>query len=84
MNCFNCRHEINACSNMCDGMDMKPKDGDFNICLYCGDLSVFENDIIRKLTESDIDNMGPEFLYELQIHQKVLSSVREQMHKWGD
>ncbi len=82
MKCARCNHKIDACTSIRE-LGAEPKDGDFSICAYCGDLAIFESGTLRELKESDIDKFDPGFLLELQFHQRMLKLFHKKDGKAG-
>jgi hypothetical protein len=64
--CTNCHKVVDAASGV--GTDDSPDPGDFTICIYCGHLMVFADDLtLRELTEDEmVDVAGDRRLLAVQ------------------
>ena len=72
--CENCKHELDAHSNLED-KNLKPKDGDISVCLYCGYLASFKNGIIVPLpydTYYKLDRKTKDYIRNLEIKREQI------------
>lgn len=63
-NCRNCGHTLDACTAIEDGAT--PSTGDISICLYCGELSAFTEDLtIRKVSKEEFESYDDDLKKEI-------------------
>jgi hypothetical protein len=58
MQCSWCGHEVDAHvsqDELFNAIKHAPADGDVSICTYCGKINMFENNLLRKPTEQELE-----------------------------
>lgn len=73
--CHYCGKALNIHKNI-DDPELKPKEGDFSLCLYCGELGIFTAEgIVRPLIDhSELDNLN---LIQLQHAMQLRKMFHE-------
>ena len=70
--CLRCEHKVDAVSHPTND-EVVPKPGDATVCLYCGYLMVFTDDMtFRELTEEELLEVPLDELSQLQRARKVV------------
>jgi hypothetical protein len=76
--CPHCGYVANCASNIEDE-DLRPTEGDPNICIRCVELSVYGDDLqLRLPTYNDIEGYSPETVQEIAFLQNTLLSAKVQ------
>lgn len=62
--CINCGHTLDACTAMEDGATPNP--GDITICLYCGEVSAFCEDLTtRSVSKEEFESYDDDLKSEI-------------------
>jgi hypothetical protein len=57
--CWHCDRMLDAASGFGDGDGLVPSSGAVSLCLYCGAVAIFGEDLIlRPPTKEELDNLG--------------------------
>lgn len=65
-NCPQCNKLLTA-STAADGSDRLPEPGDFTMCVYCGTILIFDDELRQRLPTSDeLDDLSPEMLERMR------------------
>jgi len=75
MRCLKCDAVLDANTHLEE--DIEPKDGDFSVCLYCGEIMVFEGDHFRTPNDADLQDLEAGGLLELQKAQQFCRMFHE-------
>lgn len=54
----------------------RPKDGDFNVCLYCAAVSRFKDQKLEAFSEEEFAALGSELQFHIRKVQQAVRSVR--------
>lgn len=76
--CLNCNTLIDGATSV--GSDVRPKPGDVTVCMYCGHVMAFNDELtMRELTGQEIIEIaGNPVLIQVQ---KATATVRKMMKK---
>lgn len=73
--CPECGYGVDSATNAEDSTDA-PRPGDFSICLYCGTILVFTEDLsLRKSAPEDYFDMPDDFRSALDRAQKIQKMI---------
>lgn len=79
--CKTCLHKIDAHGTCDDNENIKPSPEDITICMYCGQLSIFDADLnLRAITETELQEFKkdqPDDYNTFMQYSKVIKTKNE-------
>ncbi len=70
--CPTCKY-VNDAATYLQDESAQPKPGDFSVCLHCGEILIFNDDLTtRGVTLDDLVDLSPEFHTELNRMQRAV------------
>jgi hypothetical protein len=79
--CPNCKTELDAHKEVANGLDILPEPGDISVCVYCGHICAFDEDLeLRDLTDKEIvDIAGDPDLLATQEFGRIFREYKKRI-----